>query len=136
MSWTELNRVWNENKKGFILKTLLIILCILVSYYVGIAGLMVVLSLYIIGRVLADDKKHKAKRAALQVMTTCALVYFLYFINKLLGTVSAVLAFVVIVLLLSGYLLYKQRAQYMAAVRSIEVMIFGHTLDKKRRGKK
>ena len=131
-SWSVFIEKWKELRKGMLVKTLIVLLCILFGYFYNIVGVLGVLNGYIIGKIVIDSKENKLKRWLVQALSTNVFILFLYLLNQLLGTFSAVLAFLVITLVLAMYLLWKQRKQYMEAVRTIETMIWGKPLDRKK----
>lgn len=136
-AWSVLKDKWNEYKKGIVIKTIIVLLCVLFGYFYNIVGVLGVLNGFIIGKIVIDSEKNKFKRLLVQCLSVNVFVLFLYFLNKTLGLVSAVLAFVIVTLVLTAYLLYKQWSLYMDSVRTIETMLFGAPLDKKiKRGKK
>ena len=83
---------------------------------------------------LFNDKGFKDLLISLASMNGFLLTYI--FLAKYLGIFGAVTAFIIIVLLVSAFLLWRQWDTYVESMRTIERMIWGEALDERKRKRK
>jgi len=108
---------------------------IIILLHPGYLGLLLGLNIIVLLHYLYSWRKHRYRRfKPIQLLKNCAndpiIVTVIYLISILLGP-WGFYGTLVIVLLLSGYRITKNRAMYMDALRDIETSLWGKPLDRR-----
>lgn len=109
-----------------------LILLLIFLFHLSFWWLLLVINLIVIARSLYQKKT--LKQISLGCASTTSLLLLLWGVNRTLGTVSAVLAFIIIVLGLTAFLLWKQKDAFIDGMRTIETQIWGKPLDQFKKG--
>lgn len=89
--------------------------------------MLAIISAYTI--IVGAIRKVKPTKIIVNVLVSCLVVSLIIGIDRAVGTLSAVLSFIIIVVLLVAWKLWTGREQYLEAMRTVETMAFGDSLD-------
>lgn len=106
-------------------------------YHPTIALIFVVLNSVSVLSWLFNEKSVKSLFVSLFSMNAFLITYI--FLAKYLGVLGAAASFIILVLLIAAYLLWRQWDTYVESMRTVERMIWGVALDEeksKRRSKR
>jgi len=113
-----------------ILSLVIILQPSIITLYSIILGLQIVIT---IGLAIYKREKFNLKRLIKNLFFTMLILTILIFTSKYLLLWYGILGYIIFILGYVAYRLIKNRKEYMEAVRQIETLIFGRTLDRKTR---